>query len=128
MNNLLKVAPGRPARHHAAMVQENKLSEIQVLRAVAIVMVLVHHFSLIWTLIEPFPRLTSPFYAGVELFFVISGFVVTRSIFEGSGSTAFQFVIRRVFRLYPAIFFFLAVVAATSIAASFMSADSFAFT
>jgi peptidoglycan/LPS O-acetylase OafA/YrhL len=51
-------------------------------------------------------HLTNPFYAGVELFFVISGYVVTRSLRRGHYQ-ALEFLIRRVFRLYPPILVFI---------------------
>jgi len=89
------------------VIMKAKLQDIQALRGVAIAMVLLQHFSLLpaiglnWNL-----RLCLPFYSGVELFFIISGFVVTRSILFGSGGAG-DFLLRRALRLYPAIFVFL---------------------
>jgi peptidoglycan/LPS O-acetylase OafA/YrhL len=86
----------------------HKIDDIQILRGVAITMVLIHHLSFSSTLFSAFPvRLTTPFYAGVELFFVISGFVVTRSLIRGNYEPV-SFLIRRGFRLYPPILAFLA--------------------
>jgi len=62
------------------------LSDIQALRGLATLLVFLHHLSLTWLIVGAFPKITSPFYLGVDLFFVISGYVVTRSIFEGAGS------------------------------------------
>jgi peptidoglycan/LPS O-acetylase OafA/YrhL len=86
----------------------HKIDDIQILRGVAITMVLICHLSFSSTLFSALPvRLTNPFYAGVELFFVISGFVVTRSLIRGNYEPV-AFLIRRGFRLYPPILAFLA--------------------
>jgi peptidoglycan/LPS O-acetylase OafA/YrhL len=54
-----------------------KLLEIERLRAVAIVMVVFHHWPFIHVYGLPFTRVS---WAGVDLFFVISGFLVTNSL------------------------------------------------
>ena len=84
-----------------------RVADIQVLRAVAALMVIFYHLSLTFTVFDHLPwRLTVPFYLGVELFFVISGYVVTGSVFS-RGPNAVAFLTRRVFRLTPAIVTFL---------------------
>jgi peptidoglycan/LPS O-acetylase OafA/YrhL len=86
----------------------HKIDDIQILRGIAITMVLICHLSFSTTLLSALPiRLTNPFYAGVELFFVISGFVVTRSLIRGNYEPG-SFLIKRSFRLYPPILAFLA--------------------
>lgn len=80
--------------------------DIQALRGVAIVAVLSHHFGL--------PGLTlAAGYRGVDLFFVISGYVIAASILQrearGERFGVGTFLIRRVRRLFPA--FFVTVVA-----------------
>jgi peptidoglycan/LPS O-acetylase OafA/YrhL len=84
-----------------------KIDDIQILRGVAILMVLTCHlsFSSQFLLALPFP-VSNPFFAGVELFFVISGYVVTKSLMNG-GFRPVPFLVRRLFRLYPPIFVFL---------------------
>lgn len=85
----------------------NKIEDIQVMRTVAILMVLAQHFSLSQTIFDHLPwKLSNPFYVGVELFFVISGYVVTRSVTQGSMNGA-AFFIRRLFRLLPPMLAFL---------------------
>jgi peptidoglycan/LPS O-acetylase OafA/YrhL len=85
-----------------------KIEDIQILRGIAIVSVLFYHLSISATLLSALPiHLSSPFYSGVDLFFVISGFVVTQSLRRG-GYDPVVFVIRRVYRLYPPILVFLA--------------------
>ena len=86
----------------------HKIDDIQILRGIAITMVLTCHLSFSATLLSSLPgRLSNSFYAGVELFFVISGFVVTRSLIR-SNYEPISFLIRRGFRLYPPILAFLA--------------------
>lgn len=81
--------------------------DIQILRAVAIILVLMRHLSFIPPLLALFPnKITMPFYAGVDLFSVISGFVVTRALFAGSIRPG-AFVVKRLFRLLPAMFVFI---------------------
>lgn len=90
----------------APAAQRNLL--IQQLRGWAILAVLLAHFSLPNQLLASLPwRVSNPGYLGVELFFVISGFVVTRSL-QAHGWGMRHFVVRRAFRLYPAILVFLA--------------------
>jgi peptidoglycan/LPS O-acetylase OafA/YrhL len=84
-----------------------KLADIQVLRAVACLMVLVQHSMLgAWVFSNLPGKLTMPFYLGVHLFFVISGYVVTRSMFQRE-VRPIAFLVRRFFRLAPAITVFL---------------------
>ena len=71
-------------------------SEIDGLRAFAVLVVIIFHANL----------LPIAGFIGVDVFFVISGFVVTRSIansvFRGDFSIV-QFFLRRLRRLYPAL-------------------------
>jgi peptidoglycan/LPS O-acetylase OafA/YrhL len=88
-----------------------KIEDIQILRAVAIASVLFYHLSISATMLSALPvHITNPFYAGVELFFVISGYVVTRSLRRGDYDAP-AFLARRVFRLYPPIILFLVLTA-----------------
>jgi len=81
---------------------QNKLQEIEILRAISIIMVLFGHlpFSM--------PNLLVHGYTGVTLFFVISGYVVTKSFLSYeliTGSFKQQilsFYRRRFFRIAPA--------------------------
>lgn len=80
---------------------------IQILRAIAVLVVIAFHFEL--------P--VSNGYIGVDIFFVISGYVITRSLMRSSENSSFSklklFYIKRVARLFPA---FLAVFSFTIIA------------
>ena len=72
--------------------------EIDGLRAVAVLAVIVHHLS---------PRLLPGGYLGVDVFFVISGFVITGSLAHrpasGLGDLMLGFYGRRIRRLLPAL-------------------------
>jgi len=81
-------------------ISNPRSDEIQVLRGIAILLVLIVHWSL-GTQIFQWIGLINPGWIGVELFFVISGFVVIRS-FERSDFDLGRFVAARTFRLYPA--------------------------
>jgi len=80
------------------MIQKRYQTEIDGLRALAIVAVLFFHFDV---------ALFSGGYVGVDIFFVISGFLITQNIMvdiqKGSFSFA-KFYLRRMRRLFPALF------------------------
>ena len=81
---------------------------LQQLRGVAILLVLWTHLSLSAQLLRDSGiGLTDPGYAGVDLFFVISGYVVVRSLRAHGWSLAY-FGSRRALRLYPPLLGFFA--------------------
>src|SRR5947208_12836144 len=77
-------------------------SDIDGLRAVAIGAVLLFH---------AFPKLFPGGFIGVDVFFVISGFLITGNINRGIESGSFSiggFYLRRVRRIFPALLLVLA--------------------
>ena len=80
--------------HHAA----NYRPDVDGMRAVAVILVIANHFSEV---------LAPSGFVGVDMFFVISGFVVTRSIlsFESPNAIADvgRFWRRRFFRIFPVL-------------------------
>jgi len=77
--------------------------ELDGLRAVSVVAVLLYHLELPWI---------SGGYAGVDVFFVISGFLITRMIRDAVRADDFRlraFYLRRLRRLFPALFATVAV-------------------
>ncbi|HSB97723.1 MAG TPA: acyltransferase [Spongiibacteraceae bacterium] len=96
-------------------------TDIEVLRAVAIVTALVQHFPLL--IGHSVPALNKVghyfgFWGGVDLFCAISGYVITRSLstymaaVAGRGNWSLElktFAIRRVFRLLPSAWLWLAI-------------------
>lgn len=83
--------------------------DIDGLRAVAVLAVVLYHFR-----VAPF----SGGFVGVDVFFVISGFLITRLIWSEIGAGKFSFVNfyeRRVRRILPALFAVLAVITVAAI-------------
>tara|TARA_R110002049_G_scaffold23781_3_gene84426 strand:- start:27469 stop:29370 length:1902 start_codon:yes stop_codon:yes gene_type:complete len=77
--------------------------DIDVLRAVAVILVILFHF---------FPYVVPGGYVGVDIFFVISGFVISRSYLEpilSNQTTLRAFYVARLRRLSPALFVVLLV-------------------
>lgn len=90
-------------------------SDIDGLRAVAVLAVVAHHF---W------PELLTGGYVGVDVFFVISGFLITKIIHKEVAESRFSFVDfydRRIRRIFPALF---AMLGATLIAGWFLMLPS----
>lgn len=87
-------------------MRRNFILEIQGLRAVAVLLVLAYHIQ---------PSLVSGGYIGVDVFFVISGFIITKLLFEEVKSNnnvqLLRFFSRRIFRLLPSALIVLIFVA-----------------
>jgi len=120
--------PGCSTSHDRAMRDDDKNLDIEFLRAVAILMTLFQHGevlvywrdSIYWDIRRHFD-----FWTGVDLFFCVSGFVITRSLMRsfpaaaaedrlistklGWKKTAVAFWIRRAWRLWPAAWLWVAV-------------------
>ena len=79
--------------------------EIDGLRALAVVSVIIHHFN---------PTILPSGYLGVDIFFVISGFVITaslgRPLNQNFGDFLLRFYSRRMRRLVPALVLFVVVI------------------
>ena len=99
-------APERLANNNALKFRE----DIEGLRAVAVVLVLAYHFGL--------PPVTGG-YIGVDIFFVISGFLITSFLAKETGVLAplKNFYVRRAKRLLPLVVVFSV---ATTIAFAFV--------
>lgn len=84
-----------------------RIKQIQALRAFAAVLVVIYH-----------AKITSGGYIGVDIFYVISGYLITGLLLrelENSGTLNLRsFYLRRVKRLLPTSFFVLAVTAITA--------------
>src|ERR1035437_3227792 len=102
---LLPVAVDRPQRV-VERASRKFLPEIQVLRAVAVMLVVIYHY---W------PGTFTGGYVGVDAFFVISGYLITSHLFREADRTGtvrlWAFYARRARRLLPASIFVLLFVA-----------------
>ena len=102
---------------------ERKIDDIEVLRAVAVTFVVLHHINgNLWPgAVAGGTRFFEFFggWVGVDLFFAVSGFVIARSLLpqiraarsmRGFWTAGVSFWIRRAFRLLPSAWFWLAAV------------------
>ena len=77
--------------------------EIDGLRAIAVLSVVIYHANIVFNQ----SRLISGGYLGVDIFFVISGYLITSIILKGlaQGNFSFaEFYERRARRIFPALF------------------------
>jgi peptidoglycan/LPS O-acetylase OafA/YrhL len=89
---------------HQAQLTHNYRSDIDGLRALAVVSVVIFH---------AFAWLIPGGYAGVDVFFVISGYLITTNILNGLNESTFTiqgFYQRRIRRIFPALVTMLAIV------------------
>ncbi|MFC5497101.1 acyltransferase family protein [Caenimonas terrae] len=94
----------------AAAVHEQRNEEIEVLRAVAVIFVLFHHYQGLVLGYPQFYGYVEGMWSGVDLFFCISGYVIARSLLpalQGKRGRPFwrevaKFWIKRWYRIIPA--------------------------
>jgi len=99
--------------HHQVVKPTKRLEELDSLRGLAALTVVLHHFKMLWQFdaafgLSPITYLvvqhgTAPFTAGrqaVILFFVLSGFVLSLPAINLRAQSYSVFLIRRVFRIY----------------------------
>jgi peptidoglycan/LPS O-acetylase OafA/YrhL len=94
-------------------IKSREFPEIDFLRFIAILGVVVFHFTYHRRTLLPYGHLTDipPFnvgWAGVQLFFIISGFVVAHTLTKTQNAR--KFILKRIVRIYPALFLILPVV------------------
>jgi len=91
------------AQHCAmnATASKGHRQDIQQLRGIAVLAVIINHLGATWL---------PGGYLGVDMFFVVSGFVITLSMLSGNSASTSrlrffaQFWVRRTFRLWPTLF------------------------
>jgi peptidoglycan/LPS O-acetylase OafA/YrhL len=97
-------------------VSVGRLPQLDGLRCLAVAMVVLAHLGFLLTMSLPTRRLLSPVLLndGVELFFILSGFLITAILLrerQRFGQASLRlFYLRRVLRIVPAFYVFLAVV------------------
>ena len=87
---------------------QQRIKLLDSFRTIAIVMVILYHYlycfnSQLYTIKNINPSFFKYGYLGVQLFFIISGFVITLSLKKSL--SFFEFVKNRFIRLFPAMFF-----------------------
>lgn len=128
------MTPDQPEPHlsgdaQAPIERHGKIADIELLRGMAVIFVLIEHLPL-----NLFPWISGQgsrlyyyfgFWTGVDLFFAISGFVITRSLLPmlemTSGAASFfnatlSFWVRRAWRLLPSAWLWLAIILVLSLA------------
>jgi peptidoglycan/LPS O-acetylase OafA/YrhL len=103
----------------SALLERGHIRSLDGLRGLAILMVLVAHFYPKWLIVDAYPNLTwimgrivSPGGYGVELFFVLSGFLITGILLDTRAERGFlvKFYARRTLRIFPLYYGALAAV------------------
>jgi peptidoglycan/LPS O-acetylase OafA/YrhL len=90
-----------------------RLSALDGVRGIAILLVLLHNAGAVQrhassTLLKALYFLHAPGWIGVQLFFVLSGFLITGILLDSPGFTALRgFWIRRALRIFPVYYAFL---------------------
>lgn len=116
----------RSVRRSSTVPARGEIKALTGLRAVAATWVVLYHFqSQLWPMTDQVPGLTPVINAGwtgVELFFVLSGFVIARSYLDECGSRwstrgAARFLFNRFARVWPA-YAVVTLLAASCIAAA----------
>jgi peptidoglycan/LPS O-acetylase OafA/YrhL len=97
-----------------SLSDSNKNSDIEVLRAVAVLFVVVHHLGFLFVWDGAWQKLfaVTTFWGGVDLFFCISGFVIASSLLRETREVPFvdfaiPFWIKRIWRIWPAAILWL---------------------
>tara|TARA_B110000285_G_scaffold80747_1_gene93198 strand:+ start:64 stop:1122 length:1059 start_codon:yes stop_codon:yes gene_type:complete len=93
--------------------KKERIFGLDLIRAIAIILVVLSHLSMRFA---DFPNLIFPLPDGVDIFFVLSGFLIGKIIIETietnqgfTSKSALNFLIRRWFRTLPNYFLFLAI-------------------
>ena len=84
------------------MIKKKLREDIQFLRGLSVLIIFLFHFD---------QNIFRFFYIGVDIFFILSGFVITQSIFENikikNDFDIFEYLLKRIKRLYPNLIIFL---------------------
>ena len=94
-----------------------EIQSLNGLRAIAIIMVIIHHSKEVLKLVEGHDErafwFVESLFTGVDLFFILSGFLISLRIYEEimkTGRLDYKtFYIKRTFRIFPAYYFYLIV-------------------
>ena len=104
------------------MHRTEKNLDIEVLRAVAVLMILVDHVKFLtpWAGASDMVHASTSLWGGVDVFFAVSGFVITSLFLRQPPTTHFlafaiPFWIRRIYRIWPSALLWLAIMVLASL-------------
>jgi peptidoglycan/LPS O-acetylase OafA/YrhL len=112
---MLTVADAEMDQSKHAVAEGARVRELDGVRGVAILLVMVHHFALSARALgfdSKLLTLGQLGWCGVDLFFVLSGFLITGILYDSKGSGGYfrNFYARRILRIFPLYYMALAVV------------------
>lgn len=101
--NLQTPAPASPA---AQMVTTGHIGALDGIRGLGVILVLLYHYgssAAVFGLSNPILKLTGLGWSGVDLFFVLSGFLITGILYDSKGGKNYfkNFYARRTLRIFP---------------------------
>ncbi|HLK50751.1 MAG TPA: acyltransferase [Bryobacteraceae bacterium] len=105
-------ATGSPSAAPAAAAKTGtRISELDGLRGIAILLVMFFHFTPRTGPLSFFSHLFQLGWTGVDLFFVLSGFLITGILVDTVGHRSYyrNFIVRRCLRIFPAYYMSLVV-------------------
>ena len=99
------------------MASNQRIAALDGVRGIAILSVIVYHASYKWWFSESivdqaYARVSAAGWVGVDLFFVLSGFLITGILYDSRERAGYfrDFYVRRVLRIFPLYFVFLLLV------------------
>lgn len=92
-----------------AQVPRGHIAELDGVRALAILMVMLCHYWPLTGPLKPFAPVFRQLWFGVDLFFVLSGFLIAGILLDTKGAPNYykSFYIRRTLRIFPVYYLFL---------------------
>lgn len=84
---------------------DSRLNQIDFFRGVAITIVIIGHILIYYNWDFKFRPIDASF--GVFIFFIISGYLITKNLVEKKYQTTINFILKRIFRIIPLAWFFL---------------------
>ena len=100
---MTSAAPTLRAGRGTAASAGARISELDGLRGIAILLVLVFHFTPASGPLHPLAHLFQVGWIGVDLFFVLSGYLITGILLDSAGRPHYyrNFIVRRSLRIFP---------------------------
>jgi peptidoglycan/LPS O-acetylase OafA/YrhL len=96
-------SPARPYHEEEKSLPRKHIPQLDGMRGLAVVLVLLAHSATVFTRVPVFNWVDGYGNLGVQLFFVLSGFLITRILLDTKETPNFfrNFFVRRALRIYP---------------------------